>query len=266
MKRVLSVSDLHAGNISGLTPDKYNPDSEIGHDMYLYRQYLYQWVQKKIDALRPIDIFVGNGDLIDGKGEKSGGNEQLTTDRTQQIDMAVDFCKWVDAKEYHFTYGTGYHVGQEDDWENRIASEFNTRPEATVALNVNGLIMKFRHYIGGSTNFSARSGALARSQINDILWSIDGEDERADVLVYSHVHYFYALFNRFSAVFTSPALQGWGGSQLGARKMGGIVDYGFLYFDVNSKEDWIWKAPRLLQKKNIRQGLSAGQSPQTFSK
>ena len=26
--RVLSISDLHSGNVAGLTPDKYNPQSE----------------------------------------------------------------------------------------------------------------------------------------------------------------------------------------------------------------------------------------------
>lgn len=263
--RILSVGDLHCGNISGLTPDKYNPDSEVGHKMYLYRKSLYHWVQQEIDKLRPIDICVVNGDAIDGKGEKSGGNEQITTDRTVQIDMAVDFCKWVDAKEYHFTYGTGYHVGQEDDWENRIASEFNTRPESTVVLNINGLLMKWRHHTGGSVAYSARSGSLMRNQMNDILWGVDAEEERGDVLVYSHVHYFLAVVDRFGAIFASPALQGWGGSQLGARRKGGIVDYGFLHFDVTSKEDWTWKAHRLLQTPKLRKGLSAGQSPQPVS-
>jgi hypothetical protein len=257
--RILSVSDLHAGNISGLTPDKYNPDSEIGHDMYLYRKSLYQWVQQEIEKLKPIDICVVNGDAIDGKAPKTGGNELIISDRTTQIDMVIDFCKWVDAKEYRFTYGTGYHVGQEDDWENAIASYFNTQPEATAMLNANGLIMKWRHHTGGSTNFSTRSGSLMRNQINDILWSIDGEEEKSDVLVYSHVHYFLALVNRFGTVFASPALQGWGGSQLGARRMGGIVDYGFLYFDVKSKEEWAWDVRRLIQTPELRQRLSGGQ-------
>jgi len=263
--RILSVSDLHAGNISGLTPHKYNPDSEIGHKMYLYRKSLYQWVQQEIEKLKPIDICVINGDAIDGKAPKTGGNELIVSDRTTQIDMVIDFCEWIDAKEYRFTYGTGYHVGQEDDWENTIASCFGTQPEATAMLDIGGLIMKWRHHTGGSVTYSARSGALMRNQINDILWGVDQEEEKADVLVYSHVHYFLAVVNRFGTVFASPALQGWGGSQLGARRMGGIVDYGFLHFDVNSKEDWSWKAHRLLQTPQLRKGTLVGQSAQPVS-
>jgi hypothetical protein len=265
MTRILSICDMHSGNISGVTPDKYNPDSEIGHKMFLYRQSLYHWVQQRIFDLKPIDICVCNGDAIDGKGVKTGGNEQLTTDRTVQIDMAVEFLKWIGAKEYYFTYGTQYHVGQEDDWENRIASEFKTRPEATAVLSINGLLMKWRHHTGGSSTFSTRSSSLMRNQVNDILWSVDGEEDRGDVLVYSHVHYFLAVTDRFGTIFASPALQGWGGSQLGARRMGGIVDYGFLHFDVESKEDWNWKAHRLLQTPHVRKGISAGQSQQQVS-
>ncbi|MFH1118614.1 MAG: hypothetical protein V1775_02240 [Bacteroidota bacterium] len=263
--RILSISDLHCGNIAGITPDEFNPNSEVGHKMHLYRKTLYHWVQGEIERLKPIDLCVVNGDAIDGKGEKSGGNEQITTDRTVQIDMAIDFCKWIDAEKYLFTYGTGYHVGQEEDWENRIAKEFNTLPEATAVYNANGLLMKWRHHTGNASAYAARSGSLMRNQVNDILWSVGGEEERGDVLIYSHVHYFLAVFDRFGAVFASPALQGWGGSQLGARKMGGIVDYGFLHFDVFSKDNWTWKNHKLLQTSKLRQGLLAGQSQQPVS-
>jgi len=255
MTRILSLSDLHCGNVSGLTPDRFNPDSEVGHKMHLYRAALYRWVTQEIDKLRPIDICVVNGDTIDGKGEKTGGLEQFTVDRTTQIEMAVEFCKWVNAKEYCFTYGTAYHVGHEDDWENRVASDFNTRPESIIELSPHGLTMKWRHHSGGAAQFQNRAGALSRQQLNDILWSVLGEEERADILVYSHVHHFDVVINRFGTVFATPALQGLGGSQLGTRRMGGIIDFGFLHFDVRSKEDWSWKLHGLLQTKNVRNGI-----------
>ena len=263
MTRILSLSDLHCGNVSGLTPDRFNPDSEVGHKMHLYRAALYHWVTQEIDKLRPIDICVVNGDAIDGKGDKNGGLEQFTVDRTAQIEMAVEFCKWINAKEYHFTYGTAYHVGHEDDWENEVAIEFGTRPEPIIELNIHGLIMKWRHHSGGSAIFAARANALARQQLNDILWAVEGEERRADVLVYSHQHYFYVTMNRFGTTFVSPALQGFGGSQLGTRRMGGVTDYGFLHFDVNSKDDWSWKLHRLLQTKRVRSGelLVPSQAP-----
>ena len=139
--------------------------------------------------------------------------------------MANEFLKFVDAKEYYFSFGTGYHVGRDDDWESIIANEFHTTADDIVTKDVNGLILKFRHHIGGSLVPSGRATSLLRQQELDTLWSVNGEFERANVLVFGHVHYFQSFTNRFGTVFTQPGLQGLGGSQLGSRRMGGVVAY-----------------------------------------
>jgi len=252
--RVLSISDLHSGNVAGLTPDKYNPQSEDNYKAYVYRRLLYEWTCAEIDALRPIDICVADGDLIDGKGEKTGGTEQIEMKRPKQIEMATEFLDFIDAKEYHFAFGTGYHVGKEDDWESIIANEFHTEADDVVTQDVNGLQMKWRHHIGGSISPTSRATGLLRQQEWDALWSIDGEFPKSDVITFGHVHYFQSVTNRFGTVITQPALQGLGGSQLGNRRMGGIIDFGFLHFDVKGKDDWSWKAHLLKQTQAVRAG------------
>lgn len=255
--RVVSVSDFHCGNIAGLTPPKFNLQSDVSYKAYVYRRGLYEWFMGEIGKLGPIDICVANGDLIDGKGDKTGGNEQIVTDRNMQVAMAVQALKDIGAKEYHFTYGTGYHTGRDDDWEVKIATEFTEPVHDVLTLNVRGLSMKWRHHIGGSLAPSGRANALLRQQEWDTLWSANGEFERSDVMVFGHVHYFQAYTNRFGSVFTSPALQGLGGSQLGSRRMGGIVDYGFLHFDITSREDWSWRVHQLVQTPKVRSGIVA---------
>lgn len=255
--RVLTISDTHCGNIAGLTPEKFNPNSELNYKAYCYRRQLWEWFTKTIDQLKPIDICVANGDLIDGKGPKSGGNEQLYSSRPVQIEMAVEVLKSIEATEYHFTYGTGYHAGPEDDWELQIAQEFNAGVDDVCTLTLKGLVMKWRHHINGSQTPTGRATPLLRQQEWDALWSLDGEFKRADVLVFSHVHYFQSNDNRYGNVFTTPALQGLGGSQLGARRLGGVVDYGFLTFDISSREDWTWKKHLLKQTPAIRSGQAS---------
>lgn len=252
--RILTISDTHCGNIAGLTPEKYNPNSEMDYKAYAYRRGLWEWFVKEIDKLKPIDICVCNGDLIDGKGPKAGGNEQLYSSRPTQIEMAQDVLRVIDAKEYHFTYGTAYHTGPEDDWERDVASEFNAGVEDVCTLTINGLIMRWRHHIGTSQVPSGRATPLLRQQEWDLLWSLDGEYKRADVMVFGHTHYLQATVNRFGTAIISPGLQGMGGSQLGARRLGGIVDYGFLQFDVKSREDWQWYPHLLKQTKAVRAG------------
>lgn len=239
--RILSVSDFHCGNIAGLTPHEFNPDSPDGFKMWTYRRKMYDWFLEEVEKLKPIDLCVANGDLIDGKGAKTGGVEQITLARPKQIEMAVAILKAIDAKEYAFTFGTGYHTGPEDDLEMPIAKEFNAPIEDVYTRDVRGLLMRWRHHINGSQTPTGRATPLLRQQEWDILWSIDGEFDRADVQIFSHVHYFQAFCNRFGMVFTHPALQGLGGSQLGARRLGGIVDFGFLHFDVLSKDTWGWQ-------------------------
>lgn len=251
--RILTIADTHCGNIAGLTPEKYNPSSEMDYKAYTYRRALWEWFVAEIDKLKPIDICVCNGDLIDGKGPKNGGVEQIYQSRPAQIAMAVDVLKEIDAKEYQFTYGTGYHTGPEDDWELQIAQEFNSLVHDVCTLTINGLVLKWRHHINGSQVPSGRATPLLRQQEWDALWSLDGEFQRADIMVFSHVHYFQMNQNRYGSAFITPALQGLGGSQLGARRMGGIVDYGFIHFDITDK-DWKCTKHLLKQTPNVRSG------------
>lgn len=253
--RVLSVADFHCGNVAGLTPDAFNPDSQDSYKMHVYREALWKWYLDEVAALGEIDICVANGDLIDGKGTKTGGNEQLYVSRTKQIEMAVACLKPIEAKEYHFTYGTGYHTGPEDDWEIQVAQEFGAQVEDVLTLEPNGLRMRWRHHIGGSLSPTGRATPLLRQQEWDILWSVDGEFAKADVMVFGHTHYFQSITNRFGTAVIAPALQGLGGSQLGARRMGGIVDYGFLHFDVTSRAQWRMTPHLLKQTQRVRGGL-----------
>ncbi len=260
--RILSVSDFHCGNLSGLTPPRYNTQSEFNYRSFVYRRNCWDWFEKEVKSLGKIDLCVANGDLIDGKGPKTGGNEQITQSRPDQIKMAVDVLEMIDAKEYAFTYGTGYHVGPEDDWEQQIADNFGASVHSVFDLNANGLIMKWRHHINGSQTPTGRATPLLRQQEWDALWSLDGEFERSNVMIFGHTHYFQELTNRYGTVIISPALQALGGSQLGERRLGGIVDYGFLHFDVNGKDDWSWRVHLLKQKPMVRAGSAAALNKQ----
>lgn len=251
--RIVTIADTHCGNIAGLTPPKYNLQSEDNYKMYAYRRGLYEWFLAEIAKVQPIDLCVCNGDLIDGKGPKNGGNEQIYASRPKQIEIAIDCLKDVAAKEYRFVYGTGYHVGPEDDWELQIAQAFGAGVDDICTIETNGLVLKWRHHIGGSNVPTGRATPLLRQQEWDLLWSIDGEYKKADVMVFSHVHYFQSYTNRFGTAFTTPALQGMGGSQLGSRRMGGIVDYGFLVFDIDDG-GWKWTMHKLTQSRSVRSG------------
>lgn len=240
--RVLLLSDFHSGHVVGLTHPDFNPRyGDIKKDKLGEHRYeLYKWFKKEVDALKPIDIMVLNGDAIDGKGKKSGATELITADRDEQCDMAEAAIVDIGASENYMSYGTPYHTGKYEDWEKQIADNVGAEIYSHGHLCVRGLVFDYKHFIGSSNVPHGRHTAIARDRLWNILWAEHGECPKADVIVRSHVHYYAGAFGADWLGIITPALQHYG-SKHGARNCSGIVDFGFVYFDVASKENFVWR-------------------------
>ena len=242
-KRVLVISDQHCGHDLGLTHP--SDDFDDGTTHYLVRRTIWEWYKPLVKRLKP-HIVIVNGDAIDGDGKKSGGTEQLTTDRIKQCKMAVKTLKVIPGKpKFFMSYGTGYHTGDDEDFEDIIAREIEAQKiGAEDTIDVNGLLINYRHHIGRSGIPHGRHTAIAKERLWNLIWAERKEYPKADVLIRSHVHY-YDFDGDFDWLgMTTPALQGYG-SKYGGRKCTGTVDVGLVYFDVKGKDDYTWKAERL---------------------
>ena len=246
MKRIVVISDLHSGHRLGLTPQSAEKDAgEDEYKQYVYRRAIWDFYTRTLDGLKPIDILVANGDLIEGKGTKNGAKELIATQRTQQIRWATEAVEYAGAKEHYFTFGTGYHVGPEDDWEIEVAQEFGGAIKNVQYLTVNGLTLAFRHHVGGSQSVPGRFTPLNSYRFWQLLWSFDGEFPRPDVSVASHTHQYLCVRDRFGMAINTPGLQGYG-SDYGARRMNAVIDVGLISFDVEDKTQWTHKFHRLV--------------------
>ena len=240
-KRVLVLSDFHAGHEVGLTPPKWNI-GQADDPMVEYRSILWSRFKDILRAVGKPDILVLNGDLIDGRGEKSGSVELLVLDRLDQVNMASEIVGEVGAKTVIMTRGTDYHVGLSESFENQIAVNVGAeRIGDVVNIDVNGLLINFRHHVGGSQTPLGRASNLLRESVWNTLWSVRQEFPLADVLVRSHVHYHSFVGGPGWLALTTPALQGYG-TRYGERRLSGLIDWGVTVFDVKSKEDYSWKA------------------------
>lgn len=252
-KRVVVVSDFHSGHKAGLTPPVYHrPHSQDKFhklQVELWKKYVF-----KIEALKPIDLLLVNGDCIDGRGERSGSRELITTDRREQVKMATEGIEVAEAKNIVMTYGTGYHVGKNEDWEDDLAEAVKAdKIGGHEFIDVNGLLFDMKHKIGSSQIPHGRFTAVAREKINNLMWVEKQNQESSDVIIRSHVHYFGHCGDGGWAAFTTPALQGLG-SIYGVRECSGVVDWGFMWFDVWSRENYTWKAeitPVVSQKAEV---------------
>jgi len=246
-KRVLVISDFHSGHVLGLTHPSY--DYTTGHKTqtahYQVRRTIWSWYKETVVRLKP-DIVIVNGDCIDGKGEKSGGVELLTLDRDEQCEMAIAALQVAPKKaKFFMSYGTGYHTGNMEDWEDIIAREIEAEKiGAEDTIDVNGLLINYRHHIGRSGIPHGRHTAVAKERLWNLMWAERGEYPKADVIIRSHVHYYDHCGGFGWLGMTTPALQGYG-SKFGARRVTGTVDVGLVYFDVWSKERYKWDALRL---------------------
>ena len=187
-RQVLIVSDLHCGSHFGLTPPRWQHKADSAKYQKL-QAITWEWWCKEIKRAGNIDLVICNGDAIDGTGYRSGGTEQITTDRQEQVEIAIECLSKIKAKKFHFTYGTPYHNGDAEDYELSIAKSFDAKIGGHEWVQVGGVVFDCKHTIGGSVVPHARYTALGREDLWAGLWNELGASPKANIIVRSHVHY-----------------------------------------------------------------------------
>jgi len=233
-KRVFMGGDTHCGHMAGLTPSPFH--LQLDHPKFdkfaIFQRETWAWFENAIRKLQPFDIAVWNGDMIDGKGTRSGGSELLTPDRTVQVEMATDIVNFVGAKKVVMTYGTPYHAGQEEDFEGLIATATGAVAiKDELNIDIEGVVFNVKHQTGSSSVPYSTATAPLKDQLYQALWAEFEERESADIVVRSHIHEYIQINNRRGSVIVLPALQG-AMTKFGGRRCVKLVDYGFAYVDI----------------------------------
>lgn len=238
-KRIVVISDTHCGHLSGLTPPAWQITNEQSLKFSSLQSEMWNWYKKTLKALQPIDILFHLGDNIDGRGEKSGGTELITSDQFGQCAMAVRCIKEANAKKVVMVYGTPYHVSAGyQDFEMMIAHDVNAKISGYEEVDVNGTIFSLRHKIGNSTVPHGKGTALAKQWLWNRLWSEQNLKNRCDVFLRGHVHNFNYIGNNDFLAMSLPALE-WS-TKFGSRQCDGIVGLGIMHFDV-TKGGYTWQ-------------------------
>jgi hypothetical protein len=234
--KYLLFGDLHCGSRLGLTPPK--AQRRYGRD--LTRQLLWNWFHERIRKHAPFDGAILNGDSVDGDGARSGGIGLLTTDRVEQIDIAEEAVSYISAKRWWHTAGTPYHSGCQESWERILSKAIGARYELEAHLDLNGMQLCVRHYIGNTQSPASRFTGLSNAQVKQVLWALRGQQPRANLIVRSHVHRCQEIADpatNFRAC-TLPGLLGLG-SPYSVVKMDTLpVDFGFAVLDVQDASNW----------------------------
>ena len=245
-KKLIVVSDLHCGHSAGLTPPKFQCPEKTRRGR-LQREMWSKFV-KATKKYGPFDAVICNGDAIDGKGTRSGGTELITTDRGEQVDIAVSCLSHLTGAKTSvlLTYGTPYHTGVDEDWEAQIAKQLGCKIGEHEWADVDGVIFDVKHFISGSGVATGRHTALNKEAMWSMIWAHEHRTPQPHVLIRSHVHYHAASiaadFEPRTRIIT-PALQA-AATKYGARKCSGLVDFGFVVFTCQNKS-FTWTCERI---------------------
>ena len=203
---------------------------------------MWKFYTGAMDSLKPIDILVANGDMIEGKGESSEGVELITPDRHDQVRMAAEAIEYTEARHVRIMYGTRRHVGKEEDFESVLADSLKgmgVTVQGHAFMNVNGVNIDVKHKVGSSVIPHGRFTAIARSRMWNVIWNSEHERQpKADILIRSHVHYFGHAGGASWLGVTTPALTY--NSSYGVRECEGLVDVGMIVFDFDEKGNYEW--------------------------
>ncbi|MCP4569075.1 MAG: hypothetical protein GY841_15990 [FCB group bacterium] len=243
-KRVVVIADFHCGHRVGLTPSKFATQT-LGNKFYRTQVELwaeYVKLADRIKAEQKPDVLIVNGDCIDGRGERSGGTELITSSRHAQVEMAVECINIWEARHIVLTRGTPYHTGTNDDYEDFIREGVKADKIGDHEwINVNGVIFDVKHKVGNTTIPHGKATPIAKERLWNYIWAEHEEQPKSDIIIRSHVHYaFYCGEPGSWLAMTTPALQGQG-SKFGARQCSGTIHWGLVYFDIYENGEYFWK-------------------------
>lgn len=235
--RVVVISDTHCGHQYGLTPPKWWDDADTPQGKI--QRAMWTWFESRVSECGPYDSAIYNGDLIDGKGQSSGGTELITSDRKKQCDMAREVIELVDAHKNHIIYGTPYHTGKEEDWEAVLADSVDADISNHEWYEYCGVVLDCKHKVSGSIIPHGRYTGPARDALWNTLWAEKQLQPKSDIIIRSHVHYHVFLGDGSRLVMTTPCLQA--KSKYGAKNFSGTITLGFVIIEINNG-GYEWRA------------------------
>lgn len=253
-KRMVILSDLHCGHIMGLTPPawQFNKDNIDLQDIANIQKDAWDWYTSAIKKVgKNIDVLVVNGDLIDGRGEKSGSNELITVDRMKQVSIGVECLSQWNAKQIFMTRGTPYHTGNQEQFEDLASERLGALIDDSLNIKINNKIFNFKHKVASSSVPYGKTTPVVKEGLWNLIQSVYNDVPSADVIVRSHVHHLAINQDSSKYCIVTPALQV--NSRYGKQQCTGISDYGFIVVDIY-ENGYIQIMPYIANIKNEEHG------------
>jgi len=237
--RILALSDFHAGAHSCIVPpwSKYS-QHHLETPLGLLQRELWSMVEQIPEEHRNPDAVFFLGDAIDGKASRNGGRELYTTDRHEQVDMALDILESFNIPdgEFYAVRGTPYHTGVEEDFEDLVAKAYNGKIDNALFVKIEDVTFHLQHKSSSSSYEHNRPSAIARERYFLNLQSDANNYPKVDVILRGHVHYNIGAYGPGWESATLPAFTATGANNYGTRQCKGVVHFGYTFITVHEGE------------------------------
>jgi len=199
MYTIAVEADYHSGHRAGLTPPKFWARDEWRipeRELWNIRKNI---IKEEVDP----DLLIINGDLIDGRGQASGGTELLTSSLVMQAHLAAVCALQWKTHKVMITRGTPYHTGWGgEDWEDLTADAIRNSltelygPDCQVEIDdqlfitINGVTLDVKHHVGSTVTPYTGGTAMIREKVWNEAWWLDGKGQPlADIILRAHAHF-----------------------------------------------------------------------------
>lgn len=155
------------------------------------------------------------------------------------MEIAESCIREINYTQVTIIRGTGYHTGEEEDWEDVLADRLGTKAQDHAWLEYRGCVLDCKHHIGSTAVPGNVPPSLGREAVWNMLWAEKQLQPRATVVIRSHLHQYAQIDIDGAIAIITPALQGW--TKYGGRRMSKTITYGFLHFTISDKGDFAWR-------------------------
>lgn len=241
MKRILIISDTHCGSRSGMVPPRWQTTDLQTECWDTYTGWI-----KELRKEQEIYAIIMNGDAIDGVR----GLDKVTTDFVEQMDMASEVIEVAKAKHLRLLAGTDAHTsphGSEMELERpilekcQILAEQHGRKYESVDYSlamqfvVDDVRLNVRHHTSPRNMPQTRGGTGSSDALWDEISAARGLQDRSDIIVRSHTHYFVCYQDCYKTLLITPSLQ-LSNANYAIKKLNGHSDWGICWIDIEDDD------------------------------
>lgn len=248
--KILCVSDLHCGSLSGLMSNRfYDEQNRETIQQNEIQAFLYDYWMRMCKDVGKVDKVIVCGDLVDGLNKAEHGRGQSTTDMMTQCKMAYELLKMINTNEYIIVDGSPYHTGWEISGDLVVCNMLGgTWGDIDVDATFENVNFHIRHCESWTKDPGGRHTS-ARKEAN--LSSLQGEE--IDIFLRGHTHSFVFNGDKRNTTVVVPS---WKGPDRFMRKKNiEIPDCGYVVFTVdNTNYSWeqtVFNVPKQLFRKHL---------------